>query len=199
LRYVQYCITEPGGSDSHFLAQIRLWQLSRIRLCDSSQSMMMVYGVLGVGYPYHRRRFTRPPCCHVASLTNDPNLSRRLICASMFLIAPSKAVSLLCWVVTVSAFSSIGKTKNGIGILHASQDEPVTARRQILFSGTSALAFFGMTRPANSFSNKISDKYDDRPKRKGPQVGICGGLKASIPACLPNTVSLRQIPTSVTA
>ena len=24
--------------------------------------------------------------------------------------------------------------------------------------------------PANAFANKISTKYDDRPKRKGPQV-----------------------------
>jgi hypothetical protein len=30
-------------------------------------------------------------------------------------------------------------------------------------------------RPASSFSNKISDKYDDRPKRRGPQVG--GGIR----------------------
>lgn len=44
------------------------------------------------------------------------------------------------------------------------------SRREILSFGASAIAFLGMTGPATAFSNKISDKYDDRPKRKGPQV-----------------------------
>lgn len=47
-----------------------------------------------------------------------------------------------------------------------------TNRRQALVSGLmgggTVASFLVTTDPANAFANKISNKYDDRPKRRGP-------------------------------
>jgi hypothetical protein len=47
-------------------------------------------------------------------------------------------------------------------------DENASARRQLLSWGLSSCSFLSL--PSSAFENKVSDKYDDRPKRRGPQV-----------------------------
>ena len=49
-------------------------------------------------------------------------------------------------------------------------DETQTSRRKILQqSASTILSTFLINKSVNAFPNKISDKYDDRPKRRGPQ------------------------------
>jgi uncharacterized protein (DUF1499 family) len=91
-----------------------------------------------------------------------------------------------------------------------------TSRRQALWTGfssvTATAAVFGVISPrdnAYAFPNKISTKYDDRPKRKGPQPKDLGlatrttmegddytGLKqcGAAPNCFCSTVSLEEDP-----
>jgi hypothetical protein len=47
-------------------------------------------------------------------------------------------------------------------------NENASARRQLLSWGLSFCCSLRL--PSNAFENKISDKYDDVPKRRGPQV-----------------------------
>jgi uncharacterized protein (DUF1499 family) len=46
--------------------------------------------------------------------------------------------------------------------------EPVN-RRQALISAAASVVTFLPGPPANAFANKVSNKYDDRPKRRGPK------------------------------
>lgn len=87
-----------------------------------------------------------------------------------------------------------------------------TTRRQALLTGFSSAVVFGWISPqdaANAFPNKISTKYDDRPKRKGPQPKDLGlatrttlegdeytGLKqcGAAPNCFSSTVSVEEDP-----
>ena len=50
--------------------------------------------------------------------------------------------------------------------------DPSMSRRNLLALGVSSAVLLGTTNgdTAKAFPNKISDKYDDRPKRRGPQV-----------------------------
>jgi len=59
-----------------------------------------------------------------------------------------------------------------------SPNESTSSRRDALkqaFAGGVAVSsvFLLSSPPVNAFANKISDKYDDRPKRRGPQVRAC--------------------------
>lgn len=98
----------------------------------------------------------------------------------------------------------------------SSSSSTSTSRRQALLTGfsciTASAAVFGVFSPrdnAHAFPNKISTKYDDRPKRKGPQPKDLGlatrttmegdeytGLKqcGAAPNCFCSTVSLEEDP-----
>ena len=70
----------------------------------------------------------------------------------------------LCDLRSVSSLSVDGKPSS---LKKASQ---LQDRRNALVSTFGAsIAIFGGAQSSMAFSNKISDKYDDRPKRKGPQ------------------------------
>ena len=47
------------------------------------------------------------------------------------------------------------------------------SRRDLLTFGFVVAPMLFRADEASAFSNKISDKYDDRPKRRGPQVSGC--------------------------
>eukprot|EP00550_Attheya_septentrionalis_P004097 CAMPEP_0198294108 /NCGR_PEP_ID=MMETSP1449-20131203/20704_1 /TAXON_ID=420275 /ORGANISM="Attheya septentrionalis, Strain CCMP2084" /LENGTH=282 /DNA_ID=CAMNT_0043993965 /DNA_START=117 /DNA_END=963 /DNA_ORIENTATION=- len=84
------------------------------------------------------------------------------------------------------------------------------SRRDAIFLTLSTLSIFGINSQAvNAFPNKIGDKYDDRPKRKGPQPNDLGvstrkdivgeeylGLKncGSAPNCFCSTDSIEDDP-----
>jgi uncharacterized protein (DUF1499 family) len=115
---------------------------------------------------------------------------------------------------------SIDKQQNhanlGVGPASSSTSTSAsTSRRQALltgFSSVTAAACWGWTNPgdaANAFSNKISNKYDDRPKRKGPQPKDLGlatrttmegdeylGLKqcGAAPNCFTSTMMVEEDP-----
>ena len=84
-----------------------------------------------------------------------------------------------------------------------------SSRRELLSWGLSSLAFLASVEPLNAFDNNISDKYDDRPKRRGPQPKDLGvgvrkdmvgdeytGLKPCGPApnCFCSTDSIEDDP-----
>ena len=48
----------------------------------------------------------------------------------------------------------------------------INQRRDLLRLGLAVTPMLLFQNPANAFANKISNKYDDRPKRRGPQVRI---------------------------
>jgi len=48
----------------------------------------------------------------------------------------------------------------------------VFSRRDALVKGAFFSFVVATSQSANAFDNKISNKYDDRPKRKGPQVSV---------------------------
>jgi uncharacterized protein (DUF1499 family) len=94
-----------------------------------------------------------------------------------------------------------------------SQSSTRSTRRQALltgFSSVTAATCWGWISPgdaADAFSNKISNKYDDRPKRKGPQPKDLGlatrttmegdeylGLKqcGAAPNCFTSTMTLEE-------
>ena len=64
--------------------------------------------------------------------------------------------------------SSDSKATAGI----PASSEASTSRRNLFALGISSAILLGTSGvdAAEAFSNKISDKYDDRPKRRGPQV-----------------------------
>lgn len=88
----------------------------------------------------------------------------------MMLVSAVRLTVFLTYFISVCPFSFLSdKPGQGIDKQNAVHNS-MKSRREILSFGASAIAFLGMTGPATAFSNKISDKYDDRPKRKGPQV-----------------------------
>ena len=44
------------------------------------------------------------------------------------------------------------------------------SRREIFSAGMAGMFLLGSNNPAQAFDNKISNKYDDRPKRRGSKV-----------------------------
>jgi len=52
--------------------------------------------------------------------------------------------------------------------------DATTSRRNLISIGISSAVFFGFNNAVLAFPNKISDKYDDRPKRRGPQPSDLG-------------------------
>jgi len=83
----------------------------------------------------------------------------------------------LCVVVAVLIASSMAFSSSSVSRARRSPtsrfstktDHDGSSRRELLAHGLLSLAFLGTTQPSNAFSNKISDAYDDRPKRRGPQ------------------------------
>jgi hypothetical protein len=47
------------------------------------------------------------------------------------------------------------------------------SRRGVMAFGFSSIFLLGVAEDAHAFPNKISDKYDDRPKRRGSMVRCC--------------------------
>ena len=91
-------------------------------------------------------------------------------------LSRSKLILILAFLIPSSLALSTRsrKTEQGLGELYASRpDETLTraTRRQILSFAASVTTFGVFPGLVSAFPNKISDKYDDRPKRKGPQVG----------------------------
>jgi hypothetical protein len=67
----------------------------------------------------------------------------------------------------------------------ATRSDGSSTRRQLLSWGLSSFSFLSM--PSHAFDSKISNKYDDRPKRRGPQV-TCRGLYCCLMlSCFPHT------------
>ena len=90
----------------------------------------------------------------------------------MTLVSVVRLSVFLTYIISVCPFSSLND-KPGHGIdKHNAVLNTMMSRRRILSFGASAVAFVGVVGPASAFANKISDKYDDRPKRKGPQVSV---------------------------
>jgi len=89
-------------------------------------------------------------------------------------LSRSKLILILAFLIPSSLALSTRsrKTEQGLGELYASRpDETLTraTRRQILSFAASVTTFGVFPGLVSAFPNKISDKYDDRPKRKGPQ------------------------------
>jgi hypothetical protein len=47
------------------------------------------------------------------------------------------------------------------------------SRREVFNAGLAGIVVLGTAEPALAFDNKISTKYDDRPKQRGSKVGNC--------------------------
>lgn len=71
----------------------------------------------------------------------------------------------------MGSFSSMARQSHHL--THFSKehsDHDVSSRRDMLSWGVASLvSLTSAAQPINAFGNKISDKYDDRPKRRGPQ------------------------------
>lgn len=95
-------------------------------------------------------------------------------------------------------------TSNKVNLNEAIGNVNLSSRRQALLWGLSSAFLVGG--PANAFANKISDKYDDRPKRRGPKpkdLGLANrmnlegdeyvGLKecGAAPNCFSSTMSVE--------
>lgn len=63
-------------------------------------------------------------------------------------------------------------TRSNPAAIISASSEASTSRRSLFALGISSAILLGTSDgdAAEAFSNKISDKYDDRPKRRGPQV-----------------------------
>ena len=86
----------------------------------------------------------------------------------LLLAVAARAFTLSSFEPTASLQSSLRATGNSDA--ESSDQSGAVSRREMssILVGVAVLPFMGAGN-ANAFANKISDKYDDRPKRRGPQ------------------------------
>ena len=119
-----------------------------------------------------------------------------------------------CYFSTVALFLVAGASALSTEPLHSVDAVGQSCRRRDLLKGAFGLATSAAaaatfhTQPASAFENKISNKYDDRPKRRGPQPKDLGigtrttaftgeeyvGLKScgAAPNCFSSTITLED-------
>lgn len=88
-----------------------------------------------------------------------------------FLLVLAVAMTQLC---AISSLASHDNPPKIVSTKGSSQQLPFqdSTRRNFFGLGLTSAFLFGTTipQPAQAFPNKISNQYDDRPKRRGPQV-----------------------------
>ncbi|KAL7574970.1 hypothetical protein ACA910_010789 [Epithemia clementina (nom. ined.)] len=124
------------------------------------------------------------------------------------MVRPSAVLSILLYLVALATGLIV---RAGNNHAQGSKAQINTCRREALTSliASSVVAVVGQTSPAHAFGNKISTKYDDRPKRRGPTPKDLGvamrttmtgddylGLKECGPApnCFSSTIPLEEDP-----
>jgi hypothetical protein len=108
---------------------------------------------------------------HLSVTYNNITLSKRRVTMN----TPRRSLAIL--VVPVLCFSqAFGLTAPKQATRTTSTRREVLQQHAAMFLAPSTVLFFmGVMDPsvANAFANKVSNQYDDRPKRRGPQVCVC--------------------------